>query len=213
MSQKHKSTCCSSLSAEFKKAVTDYLLVETELAPADIAIVFGSNGRKALAERAASLYKKRMVRKIVVTGGFKGVFKETEARDIHKRLLKMGIPDHDIFIENKARNTGENVIYSKKLVERKLGLKKVRSIIAVGNVTASRRFLMTLKRHWPDAFVMMAPANPYPVKKERWYTLQKFRCNVIKQYKKIPGYFEKDFIREVDIKEINRKAVQMRKLG
>lgn len=211
MSSKKRSECCTSLSAEFKKAVTDYLLVETELAPADLAIVFGSNGRQVLAERAAELYKKRLVKRILVTGGVKGVFKETEARDIQKRLIKMGIPSHHILVENKARNTGENVIYSKKLVQRRLGLKKVNNIIAVGNVVASRRFIMTMKRHWPEAFVMMVPANPYPVQKERWYTLQKFKCNVVKQYRKIPLYFEKDFIREVDIDAINRKAKEMRK--
>lgn len=202
---------CSSLSAEFKKAVTDYLLVETELAPADIAIIFGSDGRKHLAEKGAELYHNKLVEKIVVTGGVKRHFSKTEAIDIRDRLVKLGIPKGDIIVENRATNTGENVIYSKELIKHRLGLKNVNSIIAVGNVSASRRFIMTIKRHWPEAFVMMAPANPYGVSKDKWYTLQRFKCTVLRQNAKIKPYFKKGFIEEVDIDDINRQARQMRR--
>ncbi len=213
MSCEKKHIQCGKLSREFQKAVEEYLLVETELAPADIAVVFGSNGRKSLAEKAFELYQKGLVKKIVVTGGYKGSFKKTEAEDIQARLLNLGVRSNDILIENKSLNTGQNVVLTRQLIEKEIGLEKVGSIIAVGNVTASRRFLMTLKKHWPEAFVMIAPANPYNVPKNKWYKVDKFKCDVMNQYVKIPLYFEKGFIKEVDISDINRKAIQKRKFG
>ena len=111
-----------------------------------------------------------------------------------------------ILVENQARNSGENVIFSRILAGRKLGLGNVRSVIAVGNITASRRFLMTIKRNWPEVKAMIAPVNIYGVSKKNWHMDEKFAGHVLREYRKIPHYKALDYIREVDIERINAYA-------
>jgi len=198
------------LTAEFTKAVTDYLLVETEIAPADIIMVFGNDARESLADRAAILYKQGLGRKIVVSGGVKGKNGIREADDIADKLVKKGVPEKDIIRERRATNTGENVLFSKPLIDQKIGLHNVHSILAVGSIIASRRFLMTLERHWPEPHKMMAPANPFRAPTDKWYTLKLFRQKVLKEYDKIPKYLKCGFIAEVDIDQINQKTRRKR---
>lgn len=198
------------LTAAFTKAVTDYLLIETELAPADIIMVFGNTARKSLAEQAAMLYKQGMGRKIVVSGGVKCEKGLREADDIAERLIKKGIPEKDIIRERRATNTGENVIYSKPLIDQIIGLENVKSILAIGNIIASRRFLMTLERHWPEPHKMIAPVNPFRVPTAKWYTMKAFRDKVLTEYDKIPKYLEANFIKEIHPDKINKQARQNR---
>ena len=198
------------LSKGFAKAVSDYLLVETELAPADIGIVFGNNARKKTAQKMADLYHKGLVKKVIVSGGVKNGFSKTEAVDIHHRLINLGVKESDILIENQARHTGENVVYSRRLAARTLGLDNVNSIIAVGNISASRRFLMTLNKHWRGPVVMMAPVNPYGIDKAHWDKCYKFKKDVLREYGKIKPYKKQGFIREVNIKKINKNARRLR---
>ena len=188
------------LTQAFTKAVTDYLLVETSLRKADLIFVFGNHSRTPLAQQAAKLYKKGFAKKIVVSGGVYGDHPLKEADDIAQQLIKAGIPKEDILIEDKAQNTGENVIYSKQLVEEKIGLDKVSSVIAIGNIIAARRFLMTLERHWPGLDLVSAPVNMHDVPKEKWYTVEKFKQQVLTEYKKIPDYFRQGFLAEVKLK-------------
>tara|TARA_B100000686_G_C16791512_1_gene979062 strand:- start:1703 stop:2353 length:651 start_codon:yes stop_codon:yes gene_type:complete len=206
MEEKKKPHLSQRLSEQFRRAVTRYLLVETELAPADVGIVFGSNSREALAVRMAGLYHKGLVKTVIVSGGFKGRFPKTEAEDISLRLKQLGVPAEKILVENQARNSGENVIFSRILAGRKLGLGNVRSVIAVGNITASRRFLMTIKRNWPEVKAMIAPVNIYGVSKKNWHMDEKFAGHVLREYRKIPHYKALDYIREVDIERINAYA-------
>jgi uncharacterized SAM-binding protein YcdF (DUF218 family) len=40
--------------------------------------------------------------------------------------IEMGIPKEKIIVENKATNTGENILFTKKILEdRRLSLKKI----------------------------------------------------------------------------------------
>ncbi|MCX7653099.1 MAG: YdcF family protein [Fervidobacterium sp.] len=64
--------------------------------------------------KALELYKKNP-RKIIVTGGVvdKGL---PEALFMKKVLINFGIPEEDVIIENKARNTFENGKYTRELI-------------------------------------------------------------------------------------------------
>ncbi len=94
----------------------------------DIAIVFG--GPDMIPTRineAIKLYKQNKISKILVTGGI-GYFNKdktnTEANIMKEYLLKNKIPTKDILIENKSRNTKENIIYSVNLLKEKYDLSK-----------------------------------------------------------------------------------------
>lgn len=69
--------------------------------------------------QAASLYKQGIADHILMTGGSGSVMKENfrEADWANKQFLKLGIPQSDILLENKSRNTLENGAFTKNLLD------------------------------------------------------------------------------------------------
>lgn len=71
-----------------------------------------------------ALYKEGKIEKILLTGGSGHVFLQDQKESffIAKVLQQAGIPDSNIIIEDQSRNTYENAIYTRDLVE-KMGIK------------------------------------------------------------------------------------------
>jgi len=67
---------------------------------------------------AIQLYKKGIIKKILISGGNGQLINEgyLEADWSEKFLLEIGIPKEDILIENKSRNTYENAKYTSELL-------------------------------------------------------------------------------------------------
>jgi len=201
-----KAEAADRLSAAFLKEIGDYMLVETPLAKADVCIVFGNHHPVHMAEQAAKLYKQGYTSTIVVSGGVpvKGDGR-LEAHYMRDVLLAKGVPASAILVEDKATNTGENVIFSKALLEKEKGVGAVKSIIALGHIQASRRFLMTLERWWPETVKMFTTTNCFKASRELWYTDPAFKQAILNQYKRIAPYKALGFIKEIDLKKINRE--------
>jgi uncharacterized SAM-binding protein YcdF (DUF218 family) len=193
------------LTPAFLKAVGDYMLVETPLARADVCLVFGNPHADHLAAQAAELYHRGYFSLIVVSGGVATDDGRLEAHRMRDVLLAKGVPAEIIMVEDKARNCGENVMYSMALLEQKKGLANIDSVLAIGHIHAARRFLMTLERHWPQVTKMFTSKNCFGVPKDQWHTDPDFRKKVLAEYEKIPEYKAKGFIREVDLDQINQK--------
>ncbi|MFL5729076.1 MAG: YdcF family protein [Cytophagaceae bacterium] len=66
-----------------------------------------------------ALLRQQQVKKIIISGGSGSIeFPDyKEAAILKKFLLKMGIPDSVIIIENESRNTRENAINTKKIID------------------------------------------------------------------------------------------------
>jgi uncharacterized SAM-binding protein YcdF (DUF218 family) len=100
---------------------------------AEVAIILGGminplpyhTGRVELlgsAERLTEsviLYKKKKVKKILFTGGSGILFSDevSEAKQAEKFLLSMGVPSEDIILESKSRNTVENALFTKEILQ------------------------------------------------------------------------------------------------
>lgn len=194
------------LSAAFLKAVGKYMLVETKLGVADLCIVFGNPHADHLAAHAAKLYHQGYVKTIVVTGKPATDDGRPEAIRMRDVLVQKGVPASAILVEDKATNSGENVVNTIQLLKDKGLFDKVNSIIAVGHVHAARRFLMTLEKHWPQPLKMFTTDNCFGAPREDWHKDAQFRAAVLSEYDKIPDYKTKGFIAEVDIDAINRRA-------
>lgn len=87
------------------------------------------------------LYKKGIIKKIIITGGNTGIkhltndFSE-ESKKSKRFMIQMGIPAKDIFIETKARNTFENAKNCRTLLRNYL---KTDSMIVITSAYHSRR--------------------------------------------------------------------------
>ncbi|HTK84070.1 MAG TPA: YdcF family protein [Patescibacteria group bacterium] len=190
------------------REIADYLLIDrTELGSADLCLIFGNRYvSDKLAATGAMLYQQGLCKKIVASGGVLTDDGRTEAAAIRDELVRLGVPEKDILVEDKAMHTGENVAYSKALVERELGPDAVHSVIGVGHISAGRRFLMTMAKQWPEVLPMQVSVNPYPVSPADWTRHEGFKQQVMNEWNKIAAYRSEGFIEEVDIDRINRSA-------
>ncbi len=89
----------------------DYKKVENK---SDFGIVFGGISMIPYRiDEALKLYNEDLIDKLVLTGGIGFLNKDRktpEALKMHKYLLQHGVPDSDIIVESKSRNTFENVV-------------------------------------------------------------------------------------------------------
>jgi uncharacterized SAM-binding protein YcdF (DUF218 family) len=197
------------LSAEFLKKVGEYMLVETPLAKADMCLVFGGEQADALADRAAELYHKGYFPLIVVSGGVPTSKGELEAHQMHDRLVALGVPDSAIRVEDKATNTGENVAFTMQLLKKTGEFDKINSVLGIGQIHGSRRFLMTLEKQWPAVTKMFTSPNTFGTSREDWHTNKRFRHAVLHEFAKIPKYKARGFIAEVDMSALASKIASL----
>ena len=131
------------------KNLWGYHHINQKIQKSDLIICLGSNDIK-VAERAVELYKKKYVKKILFSGGFgkitKSKFRKPESHIFSDIALIKGVKKIDIIIEDKSTNSGENILFSYKLIQ-KLNLKK---IIFVTKPTMERRIYTTISKQWPD---------------------------------------------------------------
>ena len=78
----------------------------------EIVFLLGGVSQKYRVEEAAKNFHEGRIERIIATGG-KGFFstdrKETEATRMRRQLLDSGVPEANIIIEDKSRNTFENI--------------------------------------------------------------------------------------------------------
>ncbi len=187
------------LSAEFLKQVGEYMLVETPLARADMCLVFGGEQADALADRAAGLYHKGYFPLIVVSGGVPTSKGTLECHQMHDRLVALGVPEAAIRVEDQATNTGENVAFTMQLLKKTGEFDKINSVLGIGQIHGSRRFLMTLEKQWPSVTKMFTAPDTFGTPRADWHTNKRFRHAVLHEFAKIPKYKARGFIAEVDM--------------
>jgi uncharacterized SAM-binding protein YcdF (DUF218 family) len=179
------------------KKITDYIFLESRLQKADLALVFGTRHQNAI-DKAFELYKNKFVGKILVSGGINKETGRNEAQDMSEKLINLGVKREDILEEDRSINSLENVLFSKKIIEEKIGFKNIFKIIAVIKNYHSRRALMTIKKHFPKNIELIpAPYEIYDFAKDNWFESEIGRVKVIGEWKKIPIYLEKGDIEEL----------------
>jgi uncharacterized SAM-binding protein YcdF (DUF218 family) len=179
--------------------INRYLLVRTEIRKSDLCLLFGSH-RSAVArvQVTVRLWRDGLVGRVLVTGGEYTASGQLEAHEMCEALVAGGVPRRHIILETCATNTGENVKFS---VERLKGLglyDAIGSVIAVGSASASRRYLMTLERHWPEVIKMVAPANKYPVDVTDWPAHPEFVAEVLEEWGKTQPYLKAGYLCELN---------------
>jgi uncharacterized SAM-binding protein YcdF (DUF218 family) len=113
-------------------------LVDTPLQPADLLFVFGT--RQDVDQRvaeAARLWRCGYFRWAIVSGGVTPGAGLSEARlseceIMTEAMIACGIPANIILREDRAMNTGENVIFSLPIIDAAIGLKNIRRVICLG---------------------------------------------------------------------------------
>lgn len=133
------------------KKIWDYCLMHQKLKKAEAIVVFGSYN-PIVAVRAAELLKQGYASLAVFSGGRSDStegWEKTEAETLAEAAISAGAPPEKIILEKEARNSGENILFTKHLLDNR-GL-KVRRIITVQKPYSERRLYAALRRQWPEA--------------------------------------------------------------
>jgi len=133
------------------KVLWNYHHMHHTLKKSDCILVLGSHDLR-VADRAAELYLQGYAPVIIFSGGLGrltlDVWQETEAEQFAKIAIAKGVPKEAILVENKSTNTGENILFTQRLLsQHKL---EMQSFIVVQKPYMERRSYATFKKHWPD---------------------------------------------------------------
>ena len=187
--------------------ITRYIFIEDEPQKSDIIFIPGSSNW-VLAETAASLYKEGKANKIMPSGmyfykigrflnervtdeRYKGNFR-TEAEFLSSVLVKNGVENKDILIEEKATNTYENAIFSRDLLkENNLTVKKA---IICSQAFHARRAFMTYSHLFPGTEFYVVPTDTQGITADSWYKTERGIQVVLGELKKCGEYFEEYFL-------------------
>lgn len=164
------------------KIIWNYLLLKQKLQKADVIPVFCSIDLQ-IAAYAADLFLDGWAPYILFSGGdthnrdlLKTSWKGTEARKFAEVAIEKGVSKSRILIENKARNTSENILCSYNILK-KTGA-QFRKAIVVQKPYMTRRVASALVKQWPDKktkFVVVSPA----IKFEDYYSNKKDKEKII----------------------------------
>ena len=127
-----------------------YHQLNHELSPADGILVFGSSDLR-VAEHAAQLFHQGLAPWILFSGArgrMTQEWVETEAEAMAGVAKRCGVPEEKILIENQATNTGENIRFSRALLEDR-GLVLSEAIV-VQKPYMERRTIAALEVQWPE---------------------------------------------------------------
>lgn len=136
------------------KKIWNYHLLHHPLVKSDCILALGSHDTR-VAERAAELYLQGFAPLVVMSGGLgrltKETFTQSEASLFAEIAVQRGVPEEVLLIEEASTNTGENVLFSQRLLARHNLHPK--SIILVQKPYMERRSFATFKKRWPEPAV------------------------------------------------------------
>ncbi|MDH5398847.1 MAG: YdcF family protein [Cyclobacteriaceae bacterium] len=182
-------------SLSLARKLWDYHHVNHPLQKADCILVLGSHDIR-VAERGAELYLQGWSPLLIFSGGLGnltlGVWDEPEADKFASIALKMGVPEEKILIENKSTNTGENILFTQKLLKEK-GLDPG-SFIVVQKPYMERRSYATFKKRWPEKqFLVTSPQYSFEAYPNDEITITDVTHIMVGDLQRIRLYPEKGF--------------------
>lgn len=142
----------------------DYLGMHQPPRKADCIVGFG-NFNCDIARRAAELYHQGYAPRILFTGGLgrntTKLFTQPEALRFAQVAMECGVPEKAILLEDKSRNTRENIEFTRTLLEsRNIPHHQV---LGVHQPFMERRICAALGVYWPELdFTVTSPQVTIP---------------------------------------------------
>src|SRR5688500_13371988 len=136
--------------------IWNYHHMQHQLKKADAILVLCSHDKK-VAETGAQLFLKGWAPLLIFAGGLgsvtRGLWTEPEADQFAEIAIAMGVPIERILIENKSTNTGENILFTTRL----LSAKQIdpQLFILVQKPYMERRSFATFRKVWPEKGVLV----------------------------------------------------------
>ncbi|MDQ3651169.1 MAG: YdcF family protein [Acidobacteriota bacterium] len=176
-----------------------YHQMKHRLEKADAILVLCSHDKK-VAERGAQLFLEGWAPLLIFSGGLgsitKDIWNEPEADQFARIAVGMGVPRERMLIENSSTNTGENVLFTRRLLaEKHIDPWK---FILVQKPYMERRSFATFRKLWPEKeVVVMSPQVSFDEYLDRYSSEELSRedviCIMVGDLQRIRLYPEKGF--------------------
>lgn len=139
------------------RCLWDYHRMGHVLRPCSVAVGLGSHDL-GVADTAVDLYERGITPLLVFTGATSPTTRDRmprgEAVHYRERALELGVPASAVLVEPRARNTGENILFSKAVLE-EAGA-DVSSVLLISKPYEERRAYATARRLWPGVEIVSA---------------------------------------------------------
>jgi uncharacterized SAM-binding protein YcdF (DUF218 family) len=177
------------------KKLWNYHKMNHALQKSDCILALGSHDLR-VPERVAELYHQGLAPLVIMSGGLgnltQEIWTESEADKFAKIAIEKGVPHEAILIENKSTNTGENILFTQKLLSEKD--LNPQSFIVVQKPYMERRSYATFKKHWPDKRLMVtSPQISFETYPTEEIPLERVIHIMVGDLQRIKYYPEKDF--------------------
>ncbi|MFJ9651773.1 YdcF family protein [Streptomyces microflavus] len=135
----------------------DFQQMNHEPRACSVGVGLGSHDL-GVADVTVNLYRRGMFPLIVFTGATSRTTRDRmpngEAEHYRQRALELGVPASAILVEPEARNTGENINFTRALLTGR-GI-DVSSVMLVSKPYEERRAYATARKLWPDVEIVSA---------------------------------------------------------
>jgi len=174
-----------------------YVSPAVTLFPAAYGLVFGTrHGVRQFGGDIQKLYEWGYFKQLIISGGITDGDDCSEAAVMSRELVARGVPKTIMILEDHARNTCENVVFSRS----KIGNASLTDILLVGKMSSARRYIMTVRKQWPEIrHICCHRVNYSGCDEKRWWEDAEFRKRIISECRKIPAYLAKGYIQEIEI--------------
>ncbi|WP_026678394.1 YdcF family protein [Fictibacillus gelatini] len=165
----------------------------------DCIFVFGGKATRRVV-KAAELYHNKRAPYIMLTGsGIRwGKNEQSEAEWMREKLLKMGVPDEALLLETESANTTENVLASLLVLERKIGLEKIKRILIVSSPSHMRRCLLTLQTYMPS-WIEYSMCEADRTSKNNWWENPDEEKAVLHEVEALAKYSRQGIIKDEEV--------------
>lgn len=170
------------------ESITDFIFVETEIFPADVIVIPGSD-HPPLMEKAASLFHAGFAPYILPSGGSQPHMNRTKWEFLRNIALKSGVPSEAILKEDQARHTLENAQFSLDVLKKQQI--ELHRVIIVCKSCHSRRALLTYQSVFPPKteFYVAPVVDRYDITKENWFQSEIGITRTMAEVERIGKYF------------------------
>lgn len=171
---------------------------------ADCIIVLGS--MKAVKYRlpaALEAYKSGRSKKMILCGGKTREFPDgmrSEAEEMKKSALKMGISEEDIILENRSMHTADNIRFALEEIKCIFPRDSVRRVLLVTTTYHMRRSL-AIARHvfTENVTVIPCPADDTSTRRDNWMNTSEGIARAKGEARKIVQYVKGGIIPDFEV--------------
>jgi len=174
----------------------------------NVGVVFGGISMiPNRVEQAISLYETGQIERILVSGGI-GYFntdrKNPEADKLHDYLLNRGIPKSDILVENKSRNTNENIKFFLELLKKEYNLKNTK-LALISSDFHIRRCIAISSTYYDREKLYGSGVKDGITDIDNWNTSLYGKRLILTEALLLSYYAKQKIINDIDIKDLKLK--------